>query len=135
MKKYILLLSLVVIVIGWTACSETSNGPGCRIKGYLSFKEYKKVYLTDNSENRIDSCEVKDGRFYLEEKGNISEPYVAIIHMTAEQDSTDQLDPDLWRGGSIHDDSDAGSRHDSGVHSFCNCCRQSAARFLRPLSY
>ena len=81
MKKYILLLSLVVIAIGWTACSETSNGPGCRIKGYLSFKEYKKVYLTDNSENRIDSCEVKDGRFYLEEKGNISEPYVAIIHM------------------------------------------------------
>ena len=92
MKKYISLLSLVVIAIGWTACSETSNGPGCRIKGYLSFKEYKKVYLTDNSENRIDSCEVKDGRFYLEEKGNISEPYVAIIHMTAEQDSTDQLD-------------------------------------------
>ena len=92
MKKYILLLSLVVIAIGWTACSEPSNGPGCRIKGYLSFKEYKKVYLTDNSENRIDSCEVKDGRFYLEEKGNISEPYVAIIHMTAEQDSTDQLD-------------------------------------------
>ena len=72
MKKYILLLSLVVIAIGWTACSETSNGPGCRIKGYLSFKEYKKVYLTDNSENRIDSCEVKDGRFYLEEKGNIN---------------------------------------------------------------
>ena len=89
MKKYISLLSIVVIAIGWTACSETSNGPGCRIKGYLSFKEYKKVYLTDNSENRIDSCEVKDGRFYLEEKGNISEPYVAIIHMTAEQDSTD----------------------------------------------
>ena len=24
-------------------------------------------------------------------------------------DSTDQLDPDLWRGGSIHDDSDAGT--------------------------
>ena len=44
MKKYISLLSLVVIAIGWTACSETSNGPGCRIKGYLSFKEYKKVY-------------------------------------------------------------------------------------------
>ena len=95
MKKYISLLSLVVIAIGWTACSETSNGPGCRIKGYLSFKEYKKVYLTDNSENRIDSCEVKDGRFYLEEKGNISEPYVAIIHMTAEQDSTDQLDHNI----------------------------------------
>ena len=40
MKKYILLLSLVVIAIGWTACSETSNGPGCRIKiGRASCRE------------------------------------------------------------------------------------------------
>ncbi|MBS6238828.1 MAG: hypothetical protein KH897_10780 [Bacteroides sp.] len=92
MKKHILLLPLVIIAKGLAACSGTSGKSECTIKGYLSFKEYKKVYLIDNTGIRIDSCEVKDGRFYLEKKNNIGEPYVAIIHMTAELDSTDQLD-------------------------------------------
>lgn len=92
MKKYILLLPLVIIAMGLAACSGTSSKSECTIKGFLSLQEYKKVYLIDNAGIRIDSCEVKDGRFYLEKKNNIGEPYVAIIHMTAEQDSTDQLD-------------------------------------------
>lgn len=92
MKKYILLLPLVITAIGLTACSGASTKSDCTIKGRLSFKEYKKVYLINDTGTRIDSCKVKDGRFYLEEKNNVGEPYVAIIRMTAELDSTDQLD-------------------------------------------
>ena len=42
MKKYILLLSLVVIAIGWTACSETSNGPGAASKDIFHSRNIKR---------------------------------------------------------------------------------------------
>lgn len=92
MRKYTLLLPFAAMAIWLTACSETSAGPGCHIKGEISFEEYKTVFLIAPSGERIDSCEVQNGRFYLEKADNIAEPYVAIIHMTAEQDSTDRLD-------------------------------------------
>lgn len=91
MKKYILLLPLAAIAIWLTACSETPERPGCRIKGEISLEKYKKVYLVNAFGMRIDSCEVQNGRFYLEAADNIVDPYIATIHMTAEQDSTDQL--------------------------------------------
>lgn len=91
MKKYRLLLPLAAMAIWLAACSETPARPGCRIKGNISLEKYKTVFLLNASGIRIDSCEVQDGRFYLEEADNVVNPYVATIHMTAEQDSTDQL--------------------------------------------
>ena len=92
MRKNILLLLLAVTAIGLTACSGNSERPGCRIKGEISFEEYNMVYLIKSSGERIDSCEIKNGRFYLEEVNNITQPYVATIHMQAEQDPMDMLD-------------------------------------------
>lgn len=74
-----------------TACSESSVKPGCRIKGEISFKEYNTIYLVAPAGNRIDSCQVQDGKFYLEETDSINAPYVATLQMTAKEDSTDQL--------------------------------------------
>lgn len=91
MKKYRLLLPLFSLLMALAACSDTSVRPGCRIKGESSFKEYKTVYLVAPAGNRIDSCQVQDGKFYLETADTISSPYVATIQMTAEEDSTDQL--------------------------------------------
>lgn len=91
MKKYILLLPVAFMAIWLTACSEYSARPGCRIKGEISFEGYKMAYLVTSSGNRIDSSEIKNGRFYLEKDSNIVTPYVATIQMTAEQDPTDQL--------------------------------------------
>lgn len=91
MKKYILLLPLATMAIWFTACSGTPTGPGCRIKGEISLERYNTVYLLNSSGNRIDSSEVKDGQFYLEENSNIVDPYVATIQIMTEQDSTDQL--------------------------------------------
>lgn len=92
MRKYTLLLPLVYIVIGFTACSDTPARPGCRIKGEISFNEYETVYLIAPAGNKVDSCDIKNGKFYLEETDSIASPYVATIHMAAKNDPSDILD-------------------------------------------
>lgn len=94
MKKYRLLLPLVgILLAGIAACTGNSGKSGCTIEGNLSFEEYKKVYLMDNLGNRIDSCNLDgNGSFRFELNAGTGEPYVAVIHTAAEQDSTDQLD-------------------------------------------
>lgn len=92
MKKYILLLPLAAMAIWLTACSGSSTKTGCRIDGEISFDEYKTIYLLDNSGKQTDSCIVKDGRFSFELAGNITDPYIATLHMANKEELLDQLD-------------------------------------------
>lgn len=92
MRKYILLLPIAILTIWLAACSGNPAKSGCHIKGRTTFKEYQKAYLTDISGNRKDSTAIENGEFYFDIAEDITEPYVAVIHMEASQDPIDWLD-------------------------------------------